>query len=120
MGRGAPSPASPGPTEAIVMSGRMAGQELEIVDRAIATGDVAAAAGRLAVLLRMDPALAPVILSTADIALATSTPARSQLAALHLVRGDAYRILGRENEAGEAYRSAHRALDAGPSPEEPK
>lgn len=101
------------------MSGRMAGQELESVDRAIAGGDVSGAAGRLGVLLRLDPALAPVILSTADIALATTTPTRSQLAWLHLVRGDAYRILGRENEAGEAYRSAHRALDAGSIPEEP-
>jgi hypothetical protein len=117
-GHGTRTPAS-GTTEAIVMSGRMAGQELEIVDRAIATGDVSAAAGRLAVLLRLDPALAPVILSTADIALATTTPSRNQLVSLHLVRGDAYRILGRDNEAGEAYRSAQRALDAGPHPEEP-
>ena len=69
--------------------------------------------------LRLDPALAPVILCSADIALATGTLSRSQLASLHLVRGDAYRILGRESEAGEAYRSAHRALDAGASPEEP-
>lgn len=114
---GLPSGA-PGSTEAMVMSGRLAGQELESVDRALATGDVGGAAGRLAVLLRLDPALAPVILSTADIALVTTTPSRSQLASLHLVRGDAYRILGRENEAGEAYRSAHRALDAGPIPEE--
>jgi hypothetical protein len=119
MGLGTPMPAGPGTTEALVMSGRVAGQELESVDRAIASGDVSSAVGRLAVLLRLDPALAPVILSTADIALATTTPTRSQLASLHLVRGDAYRILGRDNEAGEAYRSAHRALDAGSMPEEP-
>jgi hypothetical protein len=105
-------------TEAVVISGRLAGQELEQVDRSLASGDVAGAAQRLAVLLRLDPALAPVILSSADIALATVTPSRSQLAALHLVRGDAYRILGRENEAAAAYRSAHQALAATP-PEEP-
>jgi len=96
------------------MSGRLAGEELEHVDRSLSGGDVASAAQRLAVLLRLDPALAPVILSTADAALRTTRPSRSQLSALHLVRGDAYRILGRDNEAAAAYRSAHQALAAGP------
>jgi hypothetical protein len=115
LGRGGPaSPAGQPTTEAIVMSGRLAGEELEHVDRSLSGGDVASAAQRLAVLLRLDPALAPVILSTADAALRTTRPSRSQLSALHLVRGDAYRILGRDNEAAAAYRSAHQALAAGP------
>jgi hypothetical protein len=119
LGRGgAASPAGQPTTEAMVISGRMAGQELESVDRSLASGDVGGATQRLAVLLRLDPALAPIILSTADIALATTTPGRSQLAAIHLVRGDAYRSLGRENEAAAAYRSAHRALAAGTTSEE--
>jgi hypothetical protein len=120
IGRGGPtSPAGLPTTEAVVISGRLAGQELEQVDRSLARGDLVGAAQRLAVLLRLDPALAAVILSTADIALATARPSRSQLAGLHLVRGDAYRILGRENEAAAAYRSAHQALAAGPPHEEP-
>jgi hypothetical protein len=69
--------------------------------------------------LRLDPALAPVILSTADIALARATSSSSQLAALHLVRGDAYRILGRDNEAAAAFRSAHQVLATGATHEEP-
>jgi hypothetical protein len=115
---GAAAPGGQGSTEAVVISGRLAGQELEQVDRSLAAGDVAGAAQRLAVLLRLDPALAPVILSSADIALATARPSRSQLAALHLVRGDAYRILGRDNEAAAAYRSAHQALAVGTSAQE--
>ena len=73
--------------------------------------------GRLAVLLRLDPALAPVILSAAERAAAVRPLASGDLAALHLVRGDAYRVLGRENEAAAAYRAAHQALPAGPPQE---
>ena len=54
---------SPG---AVVVAGRAAGEELETVDRDIAGGDITAAVARLAVLLRLDPALAPIILSSAD------------------------------------------------------
>ena len=36
------------------------------------------------------------------------------LSALHLVRGDALRHLGRENEAVAAYQMAHQALAGGP------
>jgi hypothetical protein len=99
------------------MSGRLAGQELERVDRSLATGDVRAATGRLAVLLRLDPALAPIILSAAERAAAVKPLAGGDLAAIHLVRGDAYRVLGRDNEAAAAYRAAHQALPAGPPQE---
>ena len=63
IGRGGPaSPSGQPTTEAVVVSGRLAGQELEQVDRSLSGGDVAGAAQRLAVLLRLDPVLAPVIL----------------------------------------------------------
>jgi hypothetical protein len=41
------------------------------------------------------------------------------LPAIHVVRGDAYRILGRDTEAGAAYQAAHQALPAGPPSKEP-
>jgi hypothetical protein len=110
-------------TAALVVSGRLAGEELERVDRALAVGDIHGAAARLAVLLRLDAALAPVILSVAERAMAAAPrPGHSTIpgdvSALHLVRGDAYRILGRENEAAAAYRQAHQALPTGPTREE--
>jgi hypothetical protein len=101
------------PTASVVMSGRLAGEELEIVDRALADGQTAAAAERLGVLLRLDPALAPVILSAADKALASAPSGRAGLSVVHLVRGDAYRVLGRENEAAAAYQQAHQTLAPG-------
>jgi len=111
VGRGgAASPSGQRTTSAVVISGRIAGQELESVDRLLAAGDTGAAASRLGVLLRLDPALAPVILSAADRAARVPSSRASDLASLHLVRGDAYRILGRDNEAAEAYRRAHQAL----------
>ena len=106
-------------TGAVVMGGRLAGEELEVVDQAIAAGDIAAAVARLAVLLRLDPALAPIILSSADRAAATASGSSRHLSAIHLVRGDAYRSLGRDNEAAAAYQAAHQALSEGPLPKEP-
>jgi hypothetical protein len=106
-------------TSAVVVSGRRAGEELEEVDRALATGDLTAAAGRLAVLLRLDPALAPIILSAADRAATVARPSGGDLPAIHLVRGDAYRLLGRDNEAAAAYQAAHQALLGGPASKEP-
>ncbi|HZW01371.1 MAG TPA: hypothetical protein VFF55_07365 [Candidatus Deferrimicrobium sp.] len=118
-GRGAAASVSgPLSTTAVVMSGRLAGEELERVDRSLASGDVRGAAGRLAVLLRLDPALAPVILSAAERAAIAKPLAGGDLSAVHLVRGDAYRILGRENEAAAAYRLAHQALSLGPARED--
>lgn len=119
-GRGAVGqPGGPTSTGAVVMSGRIAGEELEIVDQAIAAGDIAAAVARLGVLLRLDPALAPIILSSADRAAATVSASSRHLSAIHLVRGDAYRSLGREVEAAAAYQAAHQALTEGPSSKEP-
>jgi hypothetical protein len=100
-------------TSATLVSGRLAGEELERVDRALAAGDAAAAGLRLSVLLRLDPALAPVILSAADRALAATGSSSPVASTLHVVRGDAYRILGRETEAVAAYRIAHQALTPG-------
>jgi hypothetical protein len=120
LGRGgALQPGGAATTDAVVMSGRLAGAELETVERALSAGDHAGAAARLAVLLRLDPALAPIILSTADQAASAETPRAGDLAALHLVRGDAYRVLGRDNEAAAAYQSAHQALAEGPVSKEP-
>ncbi len=120
LGRGAVGqPSGAGTTGAVVMSGRIAGEELETVDQAIAAGDVAAAVARLGVLLRLDPALAPIILSSADRAAATVPEGSRHLPAIHLVRGDAYRSLGRDNEAAAAYQAAHQALSEGPTPKEP-
>ena len=119
-GRGGPAqPAGAASTTAVVMGGRVAGEELESVEQELGRGDLTAASGRLGVLLRLDPALAPIILSTADRA-ASAAPAGSRdLAAIHLVRGDAYRVLGRDTEAAAAYQAAHQALAAGPPSKEP-
>ena len=106
-------------TAAIVMSGRLAGEQLDIVDQNLSEGATGAAAERLGVLLRLDPALAPVILSAADKALVQAQPDSPGIATIHLVRGDAYRILGHETESAAAYRQAHQALSGGPSTEEP-
>ncbi len=106
-------------TAGLVMSGRAAGEELEIVDRVLVAGDIAPAAARLGVLLRLDPALAPIILSTADRAAAAAPGGGHDLSAIHLVRGDAYRTLGRDSEAAAAYLAAHQALSPGSSSKEP-
>jgi len=120
VGRGGPDrPGGRRSTTAIVMSGRLAGEELDAVDRTLAEGRIAAAAERLGVLLRLDPALAPVILSSADKAVSMASPGSGGLSALHLVRGDAYRILGRDIEAADAYQLAHQALASGPASKEP-
>ena len=119
-GRGGPAhPGGATTTAAVVMGGRLAGEELETVDRQIAAQDLSGATHRLAVLLRLDPALAPIILSSADRAASAAADGSPDLAAIHLVRGDAYRVLGRDNEAAAAYQQAHQALSAGPSSKEP-
>ena len=116
---GTGQPGGAASTGAALMSGRLAGEELETVDRALAAGDTAGAAQRLAVLLRLDPALAPIILSAADRAASAVAPGSGDLPAIDLVRGDAYRILGHETEAAAAYQQAHQALGVGPSSKEP-
>jgi hypothetical protein len=120
VGRGGlGQPGGAASTSVVVMSGRIAGDELEAVDQDLTSGDVAAATQRLGVLLRLDPALAPIILSAADRAASTTAPGSGELSAIHLVRGDAYRVLGHDIEAAVAYQQAHQALAGGSSSKEP-
>lgn len=74
-----------------------AAQALDAGRRAISTGDLAAAAVQLAVVLRLDPSLAPAVLDAIG---------RAHSPAIELVRGDALRAAGRELEARSAYASA--------------
>jgi hypothetical protein len=115
---GPTSPGRPSPIAAAVMSGRAAGDELKAAERAVAEGRIPAAAERLALLLRQDHALAPVILTVASQAAATAALGSPGLAAIHVLRGDAFRILGRETEADAAFAQARQALSAGPPPKE--
>lgn len=72
-------------------------------------GEADRGVARLALVLRLDPALAPAVLD--------ALRPRRDPAAL-LVRGDAYRLLGRHLEAEAAFHAAGQALDvldAGPS-----
>jgi hypothetical protein len=100
------------------VAGRAAGRELEAVEELLAQGQLQAGAERLAVLLRMDAALAPVILSIADRAIAAGGRSVDGVSALHIVRGDAYRGMGRQLEADAAYQEAMRALPARPPTKE--
>jgi hypothetical protein len=111
-------PGAPLSTAAVLLSGRAAGDELEAAQHAIAEGRPGGAAGLLALLLRADPALAPVILSLVDRALAGAPAAPEAAASLLLVRGDAYRVLGRDIEAQTAFQQAHQALSPGPPAKE--
>ena len=69
----------------------------------LASGDRAAAAVHLGLVVRLAPALAPAVLSV--IGEATD-------AGLHLVQGDAYRAVGHESEARRAYAAAMTAAAA--------
>jgi predicted negative regulator of RcsB-dependent stress response len=93
-------------------AGRAAGLELEGVERLVERGELDQVADRLALLLRMDRALAPVILSLADRVVASSSRAEARLVPLHMLRGDIYRGLGRDVEASAAYQEAMRAVSA--------
>jgi hypothetical protein len=104
--------------DAVMDAGRAAGRELDAIEKELRAGALGSVASRLALLLRLDPALAPVIISTADRALASPSLDASDHAALNLVKGDAYRGLGRDLEATAAYQEAQRALPAHRSTEE--
>jgi hypothetical protein len=80
--------------------------ELEAARDAIVSGDETGGAIRLAVILRIAPALAPAVLD--------ATGGRRG-AALDLVRGDAYRLVGHETEARQAYSAAARAAAEPPA-----
>ncbi len=77
--------------------------ELDAARRDLRAGHSATAAVRLAVVLRLAPALAPAVLD----ALADLTSP-----ALELVRGDALRLVGHERDARKAYASAAAQLNA--------
>lgn len=118
--RGAP-PATSGPEEPDrarvsfaqqLESGRAVGEELALVEEAIDGARLLGVAERLALLLRHDPQLAAVVLAGADRALAGAAGDTSVNAALHIVRGDAYRSLGHEADADAAYGDSLRALAA--------
>ena len=102
----------------LVDAGRAAGRELDAVETAIADGRIGGVPERLALLLRLDRALAPVILSHADQALAVTRRDDPAVPALHLVRGDVFRALGHEAEANAAYQQSLRALAARATTEE--
>jgi tetratricopeptide (TPR) repeat protein len=80
----------------------------------VAEDAAAAAAARLALQLRDRSIPAPMVLDLANEALAALSAAEQAGpagAALHLVRGDAYRQMGREQEATEAYQACWSTLE---------
>jgi hypothetical protein len=79
-------------------------EALDLGRAALATGDLAAAALQLGLVLRLTPTLAPAVVTLL---------ADRHDPALAFIRGDAYRLLGRELEARRAY------ADAVPRPSSP-
>ena len=77
------------------------GAELASARAAIAAGDRDGAAIRLAVVLRLTPALAPAVL---DVVAAESGPG------FDLIRGDALRLVGRESQARRSYAAARASV----------
>jgi hypothetical protein len=96
-GRPPGRPAAPASTDPVA--------ELEAARAALEAGDADGAAVRLSVVLRLAPHLAPAVL---DLVEGVAGPM------LGLVRGDAYRLVGRETEAERAWRSAATDI-AGPA-----
>ncbi|MGH2473837.1 MAG: hypothetical protein ACRDIL_01120, partial [Candidatus Limnocylindrales bacterium] len=70
---------------------------------ALEAGDIDAAVVSLSLVLRLNPVMAP---SVIDLVTGRTDPA------LAFVRGDAYRLVGRELDALSAYREATRPADA--------
>lgn len=93
-------------------TGGGADHELAAVEDAIDRRAVGSVAARLALLLRLERSLAPAVLSLADRAMALVDRNDGEAAALDVVRGDAYRILGREADATAAFERARVALEA--------
>jgi hypothetical protein len=88
-----------------------AGEALELGRAALAAHQPDAAAIHLGLVLRLSPMLAPAVL---DLVVDRAEPG------LALVRGDAYRLVGRELDARRAFGDAARAVGAPPdSPAEP-
>jgi hypothetical protein len=84
---------------------------IQVVEAAIAAGERRGVAVRLGIILRDEAALAPLVLSLADRAIATGERSGPGAAAFQLVRGDAFRAMGREIEASAAYQRARQAVD---------
>jgi hypothetical protein len=74
-------------------------RQLDAARAALAAGDPAGAAIRLAIVLRLAPALAPAVLEVA---------ATEPGPAFDLVRGDALRLVGRETQARQSFAAAAR------------
>jgi len=84
--------------------------QLEAARAALADGDTETAAVRLALTLRVAPKLAPAVLEAAGTAPGPL---------LDLVRGDAYRLVGREIAARRLFLDAIATLDGAAAPAEP-
>ena len=106
--------AKPSPADATTLPHAHA--QLDAARAALGAGNLDAAAVGLAIVLRAAPALAPAVLGVVDAA-----PA-GEHASLELVRGDAYRLVGHETEARQAFGAAAAALGRSstrPSPSSP-
>jgi hypothetical protein len=101
----APTTRGDGPASAPTASAPMPGglRALDAAKEALAAGDPAAASLHLSLALRVSPALAPAVLDLVR---------DREGAAFDLVRGDAFRIVGREAEARRAFASAAGPTDA--------
>jgi hypothetical protein len=84
--------------------------ELDAAREDLRQGRVASGAIRLAVVLRLAPALAPAVLDAL---------AGQHGSSIELVRGDALRLVGHERDARQAYASAAAQLDAASSEAQP-
>jgi hypothetical protein len=99
-----PAPARPEePTVPGTASGRSPHQLIAFAATAL-RGDRGRAAVELAVVLRSEPSLAPAVIEL--LARTPDPPASRSSAALEIVRGDAYRLIGRPREAEIAYARA--------------
>lgn len=95
----------------VAEAGREADRELQAAERDLARGDLVALADRLGLLLRRDPALAPVILSLVEHALSVvHDPTAPGVASMQMLRGDVLRGQGHETDATQAYQQALHAL----------
>lgn len=93
----------------LAIAGPVARDEIALIEADIVAGELRDVAVRLAIILRDGGGMAPYVLTLADRALAIdASPA--VVAGLQLVRGDAFRTLGREVEAADAFARSRRAL----------